>query len=1276
MTRILRPNDMKIGNLRVFLSLILFVFIFSNVQAQVINCDDAAPFCGSAAYSFPNSTSMTAPSGPNYGKVCQQPSPMWYYMQIDNPGNIAMTISQQDNNNNPVDVDFVMWGPFSSPSSGCQTVMNGVAPIQSSFHAQATETAGIGVTGGNNATYSNVCTSGNPGQTTPPPAQGGDYYIVLVTNFDNTAGTVTFNQTNAGQPGSGSTNCDITVPCDVSNLTATAVCSGGTATISGSVLAQTGLNSGTFEVGSSCGGSQVFDIATDIPNNSAVLNYSFSVPGNGQSCTVTAEFTTNELCSDVITITVPNCCSEPTPIISTTAATCSTAGSASISNYNSGANYVFTPAGPSVGSGGVITGAISGTSYTVKATVGACESSPSTSFQINAATPIPDPVINVGASSCTADGTTSVTNISAYTSGFTYTFTAATPPNPTGATINGTNGNISGLTPGLQYTLTITDGGCTTNAVNVQVAPKKPTPAKPIVTTTAGSCSASGSASITNYDNTYTYTFSPTGPTVSAGTISGAAGTYTVTATNTDGCTSVASSSFTIDAQQTTPATPTVSTTVASCSAAGTASITNYNSSATYNFTPTGPTVNGTGVITNFNEDVTYTISATIGSCTSNTATFIVNSQPGLTATPQITTTAASCTAPGSSTITNYVASNTYAFTPAGPSVGTGGIITGATPGTQYSVTSTGTAGCPSSAITFTNPTQLASITDPVVSTVAAGCTTLGTASVTNYSTANTYSVSPSGSVGAGGAISGVTAGTYQVTATQNGCSSNPVSFTIAPAMGTPTTPTVTTTSASCSFDGASSVSNYDATMTYNFSPSGPFVSTTGGINGAALGTTYTVTVTDVNGCTSSPSSGFINEPKLPTPPTPTVDVTAESCMSPGTGVITNYDNTLTYHFNPNGPSVGPTGEITNFNPGSSYVVTATNTSGCTSTASASFVMNPQLTVPNLTASSISGQNAYSCFPSTGNYSISNIPGATYTWNYTGDATIIASGNTVTLDAITSGGVLTVIATNSCGNSVPQTLTISVVPMSVDGSSVAVLCGTGALGSATATPIGGNAPFQYQWSNGGTTETIDNLSPGIYSVLIIDATGCSATDTILVNQITNSTIDIDPSPATVLEGNSINLNATFSPYIPGSTYTWSPSSSLSCSDCPNPIALPMDSTTYYLTITTPEGCIITDSVDVNVKINCGDDYIPNIFSPNDDGENDRFIVQGRCIAKMSMKIFNRWGNLVFETDDLLEGWDGTTKGKLANTDVYQYVITVTWFDETVNKYKGTVTLVR
>src|SRR5690554_4765556 len=231
-----------------FVGLVALQLSFTSIafaQPQpVADCNNAVPFCGSASLSFPSSVSTTAPAGPNYGCLMTVPNPTWYYMQVDQSGPVKLHM-----NGGGLDIDFASWGPFTSTSAGCATIMGGSAPIQSSYSSASTEDFALGMAGG--VSHSNCS---GPGASTPPAAVAGEYYIVLITNYTNSSGNLSFNQT----AGSGSTNCAITQPCQIGNMTASAVCAGTGTTISGTLDYQTELTTGTLTVTSSCGGSQSY----------------------------------------------------------------------------------------------------------------------------------------------------------------------------------------------------------------------------------------------------------------------------------------------------------------------------------------------------------------------------------------------------------------------------------------------------------------------------------------------------------------------------------------------------------------------------------------------------------------------------------------------------------------------------------------------------------------------------------------------------------------------------------------------------------------------------------------------------------------------------------------------------------------------------------------------------------------------------------------------------------------------------------------------------------
>ncbi len=140
-------------------------------------------------------------------------------------------------------------------------------------------------------------------------------------------------------------------------------------------------------------------------------------------------------------------------------------------------------------------------------------------------------------------------------------------------------------------------------------------------------------------------------------------------------------------------------------------------------------------------------------------------------------------------------------------------------------------------------------------------------------------------------------------------------------------------------------------------------------------------------------------------------------------------------------------------------------------------------------------------------------------------------------------------------------------------------------------------------------------------------------------------------------------------------YQWTPAEELSCSNCPNPTVTPSATTLYTLTATDQSGCEAQAEVLVSV-IQLRSVFVPNIFTPNNDGNNDELLVIGSDIAQLNFSIFDRWGSKVFQTNDPNTGWDGTYNGNNAQTGVYAYTLQVTFNDGKEQFFKGNVTLVR
>lgn len=237
----------------------------------------------------------------------------------------------------------------------------------------------------------------------------------------------------------------------------------------------------------------------------------------------------------------------------------------------------------------------------------------------------------------------------------------------------------------------------------------------------------------------------------------------------------------------------------------------------------------------------------------------------------------------------------------------------------------------------------------------------------------------------------------------------------------------------------------------------------------------------------------------------------------------------------------------------------------------------------------------------------------------------------------------------------------------------------------TATNSNPNITFNYSWQPlsiivGPSTNNSVQINPPISQYVYLTASssnGCIVDDSIFV-----TVSFIDPSSVVASASQyiaAIGSNVTLFGLPSGmDTYSWSPTTGVSEPTMQQTNAT-VNATTIF-TLTVSEGaCIESDTTEVKVyEIICEDPYvfIPNAFSPNGDNENDILYVRGIWIEKMIFRIFDRWGEMVFESTDPTIGWDGTFKDRKLDPDVYDFYLDVTCIGGLKSIVKGNVTLMK
>jgi gliding motility-associated-like protein len=286
------------------------------------------------------------------------------------------------------------------------------------------------------------------------------------------------------------------------------------------------------------------------------------------------------------------------------------------------------------------------------------------------------------------------------------------------------------------------------------------------------------------------------------------------------------------------------------------------------------------------------------------------------------------------------------------------------------------------------------------------------------------------------------------------------------------------------------------------------------------------------------------------------------------------------------------------------------------------------------------------------------ITGATYSWSNG------ASSEVVSVSA--PGQYAVTVTTPGCGAG-SDTVNVSLSTLSLDaGEDQAVCTGTPVDLQAT---VNGNLTWSPEDLVASSTSPATTFTGDSSAVLVAVAVlgNCTITDSITITLLPSPDALIEPADTTIEAGESIELTGTGT-----GTYSWTPESGLSCTDCPDPTAMPDSTTTYQLLIVSSNGCADSASVTITVTPpDCTVD-LPNAFTPNGDSSNDSFSLVGKNVELVSITIYNRWGQSVYSGS---QPWDGRVDGQDAPSDVYMYSAEVSVCGE-LKRQLGQVTLVR
>ncbi|TNE59211.1 MAG: T9SS type B sorting domain-containing protein [Bacteroidetes bacterium] len=436
----------------------------------------------------------------------------------------------------------------------------------------------------------------------------------------------------------------------------------------------------------------------------------------------------------------------------------------------------------------------------------------------------------------------------------------------------------------------------------------------------------------------------------------------------------------------------------------------------------------------------------------------------------------------------------------------------------------------------------------------------------------------------------------------------------------------------------------------------------------------YQLTVTDNAGC-SATFSFFLGDQQ---PIVPNLGADSLTCFGTSDGSVTVINTQSVRPISGYQWSNGGTGlSIGNLSPGT-YTVVATDTQGCTGSASAT-VFSPlplvlELDVQGLVCNDDS--NAVIQAVTTG-----GTTPYSFFWN-------IGSANSQIANL--GPGTYTVLVTDFNGCTVLDSVQLSQPnPPQIEIETMSPVCFGNLDGLARLTVTGGASPYRYSLNGqafSGSSIFL-GLGAGTYTAAVLDALGCTTSVQFTLDQPPPVMVDLGPDLVITL-GDSILIQPSVTDATGMPVYSWQSTlvDSFYCAVLPDCEAIwvsPVYSNTYMVTVTDENGCQNESSVLVEVEKPRGV-YVPSGFSPNGDGNNDLLMVHGKSRQIRSVKVFrvfDRWGELVYEdldfnVNDQQRGWDGNFRGDPCQTGVYVWYAEVEYLDGFEQSIRGNTTLIR
>ena len=351
------------------------------------------------------------------------------------------------------------------------------------------------------------------------------------------------------------------------------------------------------------------------------------------------------------------------------------------------------------------------------------------------------------------------------------------------------------------------------------------------------------------------------------------------------------------------------------------------------------------------------------------------------------------------------------------------------------------------------------------------------------------------------------------------------------------------------------------------------------------------------------------------------------------------------------------------------YTVTYnfTNGSCSNSTSTVVTIKNPTLLVTD---------PAGVCFPATVDLTDPAVTAgsqAGLTYNYYTDAA--GTNPLLNPSAVSTPGTYYIRGTNTltgCSSFImPVNVNIFTKPSITASSSATDIC-KGSMITLTAVSPGNT--IDWPGLGTGAVVTATPMADTTYMAIATTNNGCMDTATVSIT-VKPFTITLTANPDPVLAGTNTTLMTTAN--FPYSVLSWTPAVYFTDQTATIQNIVVKDTSKSFTVIgQSTDGCLDTATLYVTVDPNLKDFFIPNSFSPNGDGVNDIFKIYGSSVKDVTLRVYNQWGELIFEGKDSQGGWDGTWKGRPQDVGVYVYIAQVTFYNNVSMKRKGTINLIR